>query len=278
MSRDVSPVIPVFSLLDTVKELPVPCAEDLVNLLRGVVMLSKGASETSSENAAENTDKISHNETKASASGKSQDAPARPPHEDSLALMQAMVHMRSLMVQLTLLHNNVATYQGAKEGAKKPDLLALAGFLCRDLPNIVSIAATDPVAAVTCAFSSGSFKGAQLDVLKNLLKDGDVCFLEKISIRIWRQLRHSALDSAGNKDGNGILSVVPVAGEVQITEGKVRALAHFPTVRLPGVSLKRMTGRWFYECTLLSDGLMQIGWADAMFRCDPVNSKSILEA
>ena len=35
------------------------------------------------------------------------------------------------------------------------------------------------------------------------------------------------------------------------------------------VSLEKMSGRWYYECTLLSDGLMQIGWADSSFRCDP---------
>ncbi|KAJ1422644.1 concanavalin A-like lectin/glucanase domain-containing protein, partial [Ochromonadaceae sp. CCMP2298] len=36
-----------------------------------------------------------------------------------------------------------------------------------------------------------------------------------------------------------------------------------------------MTGRWFYECTLLSDGLMQIGWANSLFRCDPVCGQGV---
>jgi hypothetical protein len=47
---------------------------------------------------------------------------------------------------------------------------------------------------------------------------------------------------------------------------------HFSSVRLlPRLSLDRCVGRWFYECTLLSDGLMQIGWANNYFRCDPLN-------
>lgn len=51
---------------------------------------------------------------------------------------------------------------------------------------------------------------------------------------------------------------------------RVRAVSHFPSVRLGSVKIARMTGRWFYECTLLSDGLMQVGWADGQYRCDPV--------
>ena len=36
-----------------------------------------------------------------------------------------------------------------------------------------------------------------------------------------------------------------------------------------------MSGRWFYECCLLSDGLMQIGWADEHFRSDPVCGQGV---
>ena len=107
----------------------------------------------------------------------------------------------------------------------------------------------------------GSDKGAQLDVLKNLLKEDDVPFLEKLSLRIWKQLYLNKL--IPTSPSNSVhLCLSPLAGEVSIIENKVKAVSHFPSVKLNDVSLKKMTGRWFYEVILLSDGLMQIGWAD----------------
>ena len=38
-------------------------------------------------------------------------------------------------------------------------------------------------------------------------------------------------------------------------------LSNFPSVRLEHAALLPNSGRWFYEVTLLSEGLMQIGWA-----------------
>jgi hypothetical protein len=82
-----------------------------------------------------------------------------------------------------------------------------------------------------------------------------------------------------------------LGGDVQLDGHRVTALAHFPSVRLGGITgalapvirgpataaaatataiggaTDRRTGvvgghggRWYYEVTLLSDGLMQIGW------------------
>ena len=34
-------------------------------------------------------------------------------------------------------------------------------------------------------------------------------------------------------------------------------------------------GRWYYEAVLLTDGLMQIGWADDRFACDPVRGQGV---
>jgi len=41
----------------------------------------------------------------------------------------------------------------------------------------------------------------------------------------------------------------------------MRALSAFPTVRLSGCALAVGEGQWYYEAVLLTDGLMQIGWA-----------------
>ena len=66
-----------------------------------------------------------------------------------------------------------------------------------------------------------------------------------------------------------------ISGDVSVVDGKIRGLSHFPSFRLKNLSLQRMTGRWFYEVTLLSDGLMQIGFANSLFRCDPVCGQGV---
>lgn len=69
-----------------------------------------------------------------------------------------------------------------------------------------------------------------------------------------------------------------LGGELRIIGHRVQALSHFPSLRLGGIinnvigpitvcnggnggtSSGGYGGRWFYEVTLLTDGLMQIGW------------------
>eukprot|EP01035_Chromulina_nebulosa_P018786 gene18786-24553_t len=36
-----------------------------------------------------------------------------------------------------------------------------------------------------------------------------------------------------------------------------------------------VASRWYYECTLLTDGLIQIGWASSQFRCDPLCGQGV---
>jgi hypothetical protein len=50
-------------------------------------------------------------------------------------------------------------------------------------------------------------------------------------------------------------------GLASVDGWRVRAVGAFPTVRLAGCFLAAGEGRWYYEATLLTDGLMQIGWA-----------------
>jgi hypothetical protein len=185
----------------------------------------------------------------------------------SNGLIQLMSFLRSLLCQLTIL-------QHLTPEEKTIQLDCLSRLLQRNIRNIATIAATDPVMAVTRAFDSSSYKGAQLDVLRNLLKEGDVCFLEKISLRVWRDAKGNTIAEETPHRSNDVidelsLNMIAVAGDVQIIGSRIRAIAHFPTVKLAGISLDKMTGRWFYECTLLSDGLLQIGWASPLFRCDP---------
>ena len=69
------------------------------------------------------------------------------------------------------------------------------------------------------------------------------------------------------------LRLQTMGGELAIEGWRVRAVSHFPTVRLAGVALGANEGRWYYEVVLLTDGLMQIGWADAGFECDPLGGQ-----
>lgn len=274
--RDITPSQLLPSLLETIDN-PVISADNLILLLRRVVLnrptgsaTGAGAGISSTVSAAGTQERLVPASRSAEELLSSSGAGL---HDDALSLMLTMSHLRALMVQVFILQHQNSTSQTITDVANRKELLNnLSRILCRDLPNIVSIAATDPVAAVTSAFSSGLFKGTSLDVLKNLLKEGDVSFLEKISLRVWKQLRSSKAER-NNKAEVGQMTAV--AGEIQTIENKVRALSHFPTVRLQGVTLGLMTGRWYYECTLLSDGLMQIGWADASFRCDPVCGQGV---
>lgn len=169
-------------------------------------------------------------------------------------------------------------------------LALLQPIIVRDITNIISVAVTHPIVAISSAFetSTGSsvYRGTQLDVLKNLIRDADAPFLEKLSQRFWTKLRvkhhfpsassgGSTTDDVERNDDDSPMAVSPsiplplvvLAGEVHITENRVKAVSHFPTLKLGDVAVERGTGRWFYEITLLTDGLMQIGWADSLFKC-----------
>ena len=66
-----------------------------------------------------------------------------------------------------------------------------------------------------------------------------------------------------------------MGGELAVEGWRVRAISHFPTVRLSGVALTPGVdrGRWYYEAVLLTDGLMQVGWAEQGFTCDPLGGQ-----
>jgi hypothetical protein len=140
----------------------------------------------------------------------------------------------------------------------------------------------------------------------------DLNFLEKIFLYSWKELQNFLNSTKSfaahgndltksqfhtvNDNGSKVLSsrrdslnfdltsfdlskvnvtVISLAGDVFIQGTKVKALTHFPTVKLVGMNPLQNVGRWYYEVTLLSDGLMQIGWATGLFRCDPVCGQGV---
>ena len=210
-------------------------------------------------------------------SGKETGSPKVSANADSsgycAALMQQVSFLRCILVQATVIDRHQLH---SAEGT------LLLSVIRKNLRQLISLSSMDPVNTVCNLFQASPFKGVQLDVLKNLLKEGDIPFLEKISLRLWKQFRSVKSDvgihSSGSFDPdlvNSLVQLTALAGEVAISETKVRALTHFPSVRLSGVALERMTGRWFYEVTLLSDGLMQLGWANSLFRCDPICGQGV---
>jgi hypothetical protein len=241
--RDTHIPLGLFELIDLFKKTPVGTSEYLSNLLRSL--------------AVRGSDSIDH----------------QPSHQEdslsALALTICMAQMRCLLVQLT----NLDSFHGEN---RIQHAQLLTEIFSRDLTNIISIASIDPVSTVVDAFKAkvtnhGLNSSGQLDVLSNLLREGDLIFLERITLRIWR---HFQPKSPGYKSDMSP-GPSPLAGEVQIAGNRIRALGHFPSVRILPVNLEKMTGRWFYECSLLSDGLMQIGWADKSFRCDPVCGQGV---
>lgn len=187
------------------------------------------------------------------------------------ALTFSMSQIRCLLLQMV-------QYDAGADGTHQN----LFSTLNREFGKILELSAVDYVSAVLSVLETLKLKPGQLDILKNLLREEDISFLEKIALRLWPALRqvqglrvhHSETNfKYGSSQDKPLCSIL--SGEVQISDSKVRALNHFPSVRVLDITLRQCTGRWFYECTLLTDGLMQIGWADKSFRCDPVCGQGV---
>jgi alpha-tubulin suppressor-like RCC1 family protein len=104
---------------------------------------------------------------------------------------------------------------------------SLFSQLLRDLFSLLSLAVLDPVEAAASVFEAAAFKGVQVDVLRNLLREGDAAFLERLVTKLWRQFGHEdAAFFAQHSLAVSLESAVLLAalqGEVQISGSKVKA-------------------------------------------------------
>jgi hypothetical protein len=68
-----------------------------------------------------------------------------------------------------------------------------------------------------------------------------------------------------------------MGGEACIDDGTlvVRGKSNFPSVRVVCAGVAAGSGKWYYETVLLTDGLMQIGWADTMYKGDPARGQGV---
>lgn len=92
--------------------------------------------------------------------------------------------------------------------------------------------------------------------------------------------------SAGNVKERGASDCRPsclpptlqvLGGEALVEGSRVTASSHFPTIRLShvGVGLGSSGRKWYYEVTLLTGGLMQLGWAAPGFQCNPTRGQGV---
>ena len=68
-----------------------------------------------------------------------------------------------------------------------------------------------------------------------------------------------------------------LGGEAVVDGNRVTASSHFPTLRLSHVEVGPSSTRekWYYEVTLLTGGLMQLGWAGPLFQCNPIRGQGV---
>ena len=175
----------------------------------------------------------------------------------ALQLYHRMGWLRSLVI-------NLATIS----------ITEFVALLGSDLQNLVTIAAIDPLPSVLHAYDIGSHKGTQAhaDVLRNIIRNVDTTFLSRLSLRLWKQLKSPRRDLFGQA-----VPFIVLAGEVQTSteDGMVKALSGFPSIRLTTHAFAKQTGRYFYEVEIMTEGLMQIGFADGSFRCDPASGQGV---
>ena len=68
-----------------------------------------------------------------------------------------------------------------------------------------------------------------------------------------------------------------LGGEALVEGNRVTASSHFPTIRLShfAVGIGSFEKRMYYEVTLLTGGLMQLGWAGSGFQCSPTRGQGV---
>ena len=186
-------------------------------------------------------------------------------------------------------------------------LLALERGL---LPSILKLAATDVAISPYLALGRDFVTSAKSNLSRSLTKVISILStaslqnnaLQCVSEYVWLKLGdsspiHRILGSRKNsanhtwKTGydeklavllNNKLEIEALGGKIEFgpsSKWLVKASSHFPTIQLSGVTIgvnpPTNDGMWYYEVTLESDGLMQIGWCSNKFECDPMRGQGV---
>lgn len=88
-------------------------------------------------------------------------------------------------------------------------------------------------------------------------------------------VKGNGVEQCGSNCSRPTLQVL--GGEALVEGNRVTACSHFPTICLShvAVGLGSIGGRWYYEVTLLTGGLMQLGWAGPLFQCSPTRGQGV---
>ncbi len=125
------------------------------------------------------------------------------------------------------------------------------------------------------ASSSSGENAVTASLTTRLAQHSSVMDLELLSVAIWRRIRKMAASSSNSMNDSHSPRLIGMGGDVQINGYRVRGIGNFPTVKLADYLLPVNSGKWYYEVVLLTDGLMQIGWADTLYSGDPVRGCGI---
>lgn len=177
-----------------------------------------------------------------------------------------------LSSQMTLLKFLLVNICSESTSSSIERLTEVLDALADDMPAIFSLGAQDPLPSILEAFDLNKTSNSHVDVLKSLLKNSDLVFMEKLSLRSWKQFKATSREFSDKAP-----HFVVLAGDVQIQPETsiIKALTGFPSIRLTSNYLFKRTGRYYYELEVLSEGLMQVGFADDSFRCDPSSGQGV---
>lgn len=197
----------------------------------------------------------------------------------------AIVHLRSRLLRLlmvTLLREQQSSMMPriwhsfvVKNVSLTDDLLEVACFDTKD--HIMAVLGPDSKRAMGLRrlrlFVKDILRGSKLGRVLSLEE------LESLHWQLWEEFPTSSARKLPwweqHKLENEKIVLEVVGGDVEILDLKVKALEHFPTVRLVQADICANSGLWYYEVTLLTDGLMQIGYVDGDFTVDPLQGQGV---
>ncbi|KAF1783532.1 Concanavalin A-like lectin/glucanase domain [Phytophthora cactorum] len=171
------------------------------------------------------------------------------------------------------------------------DFLFANTAACDDLLQIASSSLKQQVVTMLGPDVKIAMKNRRLRIfIKEVLRGGkhrrdvpltvSLADLESLQWRLWEEFttRPSSVPLVPwwqNSESDGKLTLEVVGGDVELSGLKVKALEHFPTVRLTQASICASSGLWFFEVIVLTDGLMQIGYVDGDFTADPLQGQGV---
>lgn len=197
--------------------------------------------------------------------------------------------VRALAVQLR--HPRQAA--AALSGKVSPLLLAIgatnlasAAIVALGSDGAVAFGRRQDLAAVVLSLGNpqqvtGANGGASL--LIRLISADRVVWRRLVSKQWEYQIQRNERDVAQREHGVSIgvssscATVQVLGGEVLVEGHRVTASSHFPTIRLSNAAVGSgsIHEQWYYEVTLLTGGLMQLGWAGPSFQCSPVRGQGV---